>query len=683
MTDIKIDIETEANTRGVDETAKSVAGLGGGLTELEAKAKKAAVAAAALGAAFAAYRAAKDFIADSISAALEADKAFARLKSVAGGMAESLQAQADAMQATLGVEGESVMRMQELALRYGVSADKLQGLITATLDYAAATGNDATAALNRMLVGIDNGGAGLAKMGVHYQTTGEYGKDLDLVVEQLANRWGGSAKTAAESLAGQAHALGLAWEETKESFGGWLLKAAEGIGLTNLLKTAVSELNYVVMGSYAADKERTERQERLNYLGEILYQQTKKLQELETKRYNPLYSAEAVLEFKEQERQKSQALIDTTKQEIEAIKAKQRATSEAMQAQAAAEEVSKVEANRPTAKSVEGRAKEISDAKKHEEELQKAVLEAMSEGERLQEQAEQRHEAEDNSRWEAERRSVQDGAQRVQDALNDGAELERQAREARDKEEGDRREAAYLAQEEAVKASTERLRSMALQSGQLLLSTVSSVLRGQASAEQNYQREVGRLRQQYARDMETARRASGEASEALGRESLERLQRGMKEAARAKEFEPFQVIKMAIPVLISIALSSQPATAPYAALVGQAVGVMLNSFHEGGWVGEAPPVRRETPAMLLQGERVLSHQEVRDMGGPSAVDALAQGYGEGRGSRGGAQINLSVTTLDAASFRRYLDEDGGRAFARSVAGGRGEAAQLIRRIARR
>lgn len=80
-------------------------------------------------------------------------------------------------------------------------------------------------------------------------------------------------------------------------------------------------------------------------------------------------------------------------------------------------------------------------------------------------------------------------------------------------------------------------------------------------------------------------------------------------------------------------------------------------YHDGGWVG------REQPAILLEGERVLSPTEVDRMGGPAGVDAAASG------ARSSMQV--FVQAIDSRSATESFVRDLGRAQRRAVLSGYG------------
>lgn len=679
MTDIRIDIDTKANPGALTDVSAALSRVQDALGKTKDAAERTALNTTYLTQklrqlADFGFRAAKDFAIESVAAYLENEQAMRRLRSVAGDLTEGLAAQADAMQEQLGVSGEAIMGMQELALRYGVQRGQLDGLIRATLDYAAATGNDARSALQRLLVGVDNGGAGLARMGIQYKTTGDYGKDLELVVKSLGERFGGTAKTQAETLTGQAHALALAWGEVKESFGGWLLQVAKGIGLTDALRETIFALNALLgIGEAGAYRESIKRRERLNELEterlDLLDKIKAQTKATESFGLNPLY--DPVI-------QQSHARVAQLDEELDRLRQVSAAARLAQQPMLGPQAPG---GSRETAKA----AKEAAEAreKRHKEEQesweksQSDIAEAIAQGEKqfagLKEEGTQ-----------LQLRLVQEELDKEKKEKQKAIDWEREAAEQWEREKADAREreneralAAFERQQELAKAAQERLHNAAIASGQLALSTTLDIIRGQRQAEVSHQNQMRALNEQYARDMEEAKQYVGAKSEELGRTALVRLQAGMKAAVKTKEFDPLAVIKIAIPAIVTIAMSSYGPTQPYAALVGQAVALLME-LHEGGWVGDAPPARKEVPAMLLTGERVLSHREVSAMGGPRAVDE----YASGARPSGSTQVNLTVVTLDSSSFRRYLEGDGGRGMARSIIGGRGEAAQLLRRMTR-
>jgi hypothetical protein len=96
-------------------------------------------------------------------------------------------------------------------------------------------------------------------------------------------------------------------------------------------------------------------------------------------------------------------------------------------------------------------------------------------------------------------------------------------------------------------------------------------------------------------------------------------------------------------------------------------GAWIERYHTGGWMGYGPD---EVPFIGQVGERVLSRDQVRNMGGPSAVDAMASG-------RGGGALHVHVSAIDTRSTREFFEGDGGRGFYNTLRTGRGQIAGLF------
>lgn len=195
---------------------------------------------------------------DSVSAYIESDKSFRQLSAVAGENAAAFAAQADAMRESLGVDDEQIQNMQMLAIRYGVNQSQIEKLTLAVLDYAAITGDGATESMTKMLRAIENGGKGLGKLGLAYESTGDSAKDLDLLVEKLNSRFAGGAQTNAESFGGKLEIMKGHVETLAETFGELVASIDKSIGAVQFLSEAFKGLNIVIGG----DKENEERAKR-------------------------------------------------------------------------------------------------------------------------------------------------------------------------------------------------------------------------------------------------------------------------------------------------------------------------------------------------------------------------------------------------------------------------------------
>lgn len=180
-------------------------------------------------------------------------------------------------------------------------------------------------------------------------------------------------------------------------------------------------------------------------------------------------------------------------------------------------------------------------------------------------------------------------------------------------------------------------------------------------------------------EMEAQREKASRVGEAIGSVFANAIASQLNKLAAGEELSMEDTIIDILSGVASVALSA--AGFGWAAPLVGAAGNLAKSAarggkkHEGGWMG-APRMHDgawvgadEQPAVLQTGERVLSRQEVRDMGGPRGVDAAARGGG------GGARI--TVQTLDGSTAREYFERAGGRALLNAVRTGRGAPALLF------
>lgn len=135
----------------------------------------------------------------------------------------ALSDQASAFAETTTKGDEEIKTLQALLLTYGVSIGKMDEATRAALDFAAATGVDATTAarlLGRAAQGSDEA---LARYGIRIEEGTEKGKVFEKVLEKMNERFGGAAQAELETYAGKVQQVANRWDEFKERIGGsWL-----------------------------------------------------------------------------------------------------------------------------------------------------------------------------------------------------------------------------------------------------------------------------------------------------------------------------------------------------------------------------------------------------------------------------------------------------------------------------
>lgn len=199
-------------------------------------------------------KAVAEFIKHGIEGLAEQEVAEARLDATlrslslnSEGVRRTLLAQADAMEHELyAASAETINQMQQLLLAYGVAPSKIEPIIRATLDYAAATGKDAVSSLEQLTSAVDSGTEELRRFGLTVTSTGDNTRDLVSASEELEKKWGGSAAASAQGLRGEVEALKTAWDDLSKAVATFL--QASGISTTVLgtLKDAAEGLTYLL-----------------------------------------------------------------------------------------------------------------------------------------------------------------------------------------------------------------------------------------------------------------------------------------------------------------------------------------------------------------------------------------------------------------------------------------------------
>lgn len=159
---------------------------------------------------------------ESLKLYAEAERGQRQLKLAAGEYTGALNAQAEAMKRKFAVDDDEIRHMQVLLLRYGAAPGAIEKTTEAILDYAAATGKDATSATEQLIRGVESGSGSLGKMGVHFKSTGQFSKDLASAVDALGKKFGGAGVEDAQSLDGRMRAAGHAADDAKKAFGSML-----------------------------------------------------------------------------------------------------------------------------------------------------------------------------------------------------------------------------------------------------------------------------------------------------------------------------------------------------------------------------------------------------------------------------------------------------------------------------
>ena len=197
--------------------------------------KKAAAAFAIAAAAAAAY--AGKLLVDGVKAAIEDEKAQAKLattlENTTGATREQIRAVEDQilkMSLATGIADDRLRPSFEKLVRATNDVEKAQKLQTLALDIAAGSGKDLDAVSQSLARAYDGNTSALSRLGIGLSAAELKSMSFDDVTAQLAETFGGQASIQAETFSGKVARLQVAFDEAKESVGARLLPI-----LTNLL----------------------------------------------------------------------------------------------------------------------------------------------------------------------------------------------------------------------------------------------------------------------------------------------------------------------------------------------------------------------------------------------------------------------------------------------------------------
>lgn len=196
-----------------------------------------------------------------------------------------------------------------------------------------------------------------------------------------------------------------------------------------------------------------------------------------------------------------------------------------------------------------------------------------------------------------------------------------------------------------------------------------------------------------------------QAGDAIGAAFVNALGDQLSKLSEGEEFDVGEFIVSIISAAVSVAATAigtaygQPALgaavgniaslgirAGYNAINAKSKKGSTKVFHDGGWVGEDGLPRYhsgtwvggdEQLAVLQDGERVLSRDEVASMGGRGAVDTAARG-----GSGGGRSISFTISAVDAKGVKELFTSDGSRGLRDALRTGQGMLPSLLGRSPR-
>jgi hypothetical protein len=197
-----------------------------------------------------AFSAVARFVAESVTAFLEAEKASMRLESalvrvdanLAGGGAR-LEEWADATERATGIDGDYIKSLEQLALQLNVAPNLVNRATQAALDWAEATGGSAKQGLTMLTTASAENASQLAKWGIQIDGADVQARGFTAVLESVEKQYGGTAGQISDTSKALA-ASKAAWGDLKEAVGQTaveLLRATHAAGGLTTYMDALTE----------------------------------------------------------------------------------------------------------------------------------------------------------------------------------------------------------------------------------------------------------------------------------------------------------------------------------------------------------------------------------------------------------------------------------------------------------
>lgn len=179
------------------------------------------------------------FLQDSLKQYAESDRIQRQLIRSAGEYADIIDQQSKALAKLYAVDDDVINQSAILLSQWGGAGAAAKENEIAVLNLASAMGTDLKSATEQLIRNVESGGTGLAKMGIHFQQTGDKGKDLAAAVAAINAKLSGSAEADAKSLEGGLHAASIAFDDLKKGIGQNIANLLEASGAVGLLTDAL------------------------------------------------------------------------------------------------------------------------------------------------------------------------------------------------------------------------------------------------------------------------------------------------------------------------------------------------------------------------------------------------------------------------------------------------------------
>lgn len=237
---LKLLADVDNFTKGINKADNEVSTFGDKVTKFG---KMAGAAFAAAGVAAAAY--AGKLLVDGVKAAIEDEAAQAKLATTLKNVTGATDAQIAAIETQItktslltGVTDDELRPSFERLLRATSDSDKALKLQAVALDVAAGSGKSLETVTNAMAKAAEGNAGALAKLGIGLTAAELKTMSMEEITAKLAETFGGQAAEKADTFAGKMDRLKVAFSESKETVGSFVLDAITPL-VTNFVDNVI------------------------------------------------------------------------------------------------------------------------------------------------------------------------------------------------------------------------------------------------------------------------------------------------------------------------------------------------------------------------------------------------------------------------------------------------------------
>lgn len=168
-----------------------------------------------------------DFMADSVKEASAADDAMNSLTAALGragvqgaaAAAKDFSDFASQIQLTTGVSGDMLTQAASVGASFGITGESLKKTAAAAVDMSKVLGTDVSGAMSAIARQAATGAGPLGRLGIEVDKNATQGQRLASILDQISDRFGGSAAEAAKTYSGRLGIVKEAWGDVQEEIG--------------------------------------------------------------------------------------------------------------------------------------------------------------------------------------------------------------------------------------------------------------------------------------------------------------------------------------------------------------------------------------------------------------------------------------------------------------------------------